>query len=72
MIGGVKIMAEIIVLMKDGEKKIFPEESRPGGSYVNLVKYEGCFAIIQDVWGNKTVIPAADIKEIQISSDRRW
>ena len=55
------------------EKKIFTEKTRPGGSYINRVSYEGAFVIVTDVWGNKTAIPAADVEEVyQPTNDRGW
>jgi len=63
-------MAEVFVKMKDGSKRDFLYQGRCGGSYTNSVKYEGAFAIIEDEWGTKTIIPAADIAEIKITSRR--
>jgi len=57
-------MSDIIVKMKDGTKKDFPDSGAPGGSYCNSVQYKGAFAIIEDAYGNKTSIPSQDILEI--------
>lgn len=66
-------MSEVRIVMKNGEKKIFTEKTRPGGSYINRVSYEGAFVIVTDVWGNKTAIPAADVEEVyQPTNDRGW
>jgi len=61
-------MSKITVTFKDGTEKTFKDDRR-GGSYVNSVKYEGMFAIVQDVWGNKYCYPATDIREIHIPSN---
>ena len=64
-------MSDIIVKMKDGTTKEFIDRGAPGGSYCNSLKCEGGFAIIEDPYGNKTIIPANDILEINHKSARR-
>ena len=64
-------MANIKITMKDGTIKDFPDRGRPGGSYCNSLRYEGVFAIVKDVWGAETAVPAADIAEIKKDSDDR-
>lgn len=59
----------ITVKMKDGTTREFPHVGRVGGSYTKTLEYQGAFAIIVDEWYNKTIIPAADIKEI---TTRNW
>lgn len=58
------------IKLKSGITKKFPEGSRAGGSWSQQLKYEGAFAIVIDVWGNQTAIPAEDIEEIKTSSHR--
>lgn len=66
-------MSEVRIVMKNGEKRIFTEHARAGGGYSNRVAYEGAFVVVTDVWGNKTALPAADIKEVyHPTSDRGW
>lgn len=55
---------EITIFLKDGTKKFWAEESRPGGSYTNSIKYEVGFVIVTDTWGKMTAIPTNDVKEI--------
>ena len=57
-------MSNITVKMKDGTVREFKHEGRAGGSYTKELKYEGAFAVIEDEYGTKTAIPAADIAEI--------
>ena len=57
-------MSSIQVTMKDGTLREFPHEGRPGGSYTKTLKLENGFAVIEDEWGKRTVIPAGDIAEI--------
>lgn len=56
---------QIEVIFKDGSRKNFPDEQRPGGSYSNSVRYEGNFAIVKDVWDREFAYPAEDIKAIE-------
>ena len=58
-------MANITVKMKDGTERKFMHEGRAGGSYSKRLSYAGAFAVIEDEYGNKTSIPAADIAEIE-------
>jgi hypothetical protein len=64
-------MSNIVVIMKSGERREFKHEGRAGGSYTKTLKLEGAFAIIEDEWYRRTVIPAADIQEIQ-EEPERW
>jgi len=59
-------MANITIIMKNGDKKEFPHVGRAGGSYTKSIRYEGGFAIIRDEWYNEVAIPAGDIKEITV------
>lgn len=63
-------MSNITILMKDGSRKIFRHEGRPGGSYTKRIRYEGGFAIITDEWGSETAIPTQDISEVKVDSGR--
>jgi len=66
-----KIMSNVYVEMKNGEKKEFLHRGRAGGSYtVSLRLVEG-WAIIEDEWGKTTAIPREDIKEIRTEPHRR-
>ena len=64
-------MSNIIVKMKDGTERKFVHQGRPGGSYTKSITYQGGFAIIEDEYGSKTAIPAADIAEVS-ESPTRW
>lgn len=59
-------MASIFITMKDGTKKDFRHEGRPGGSWTKTIRYEGAFVIVKDEYGNETAIPAADVAEVQV------
>ena len=61
---GGEVMANITVILKDGTKREFKHEGRPGGSYSKTVKYENGFAIIEDEWGKKTAFPSENISEV--------
>ncbi len=65
-------MPSIVIRMKDGTVRNFPHEGRAGGSYTKRLTYEGAFAVIKDEWDKRTVIPAADIAEIQETPERSW
>lgn len=64
-------MPNITVYMKSGEVKKFEDKGRAGGSWCNGIKYAGAFAIIVDCYGEETIIPAEDIKEIVKDGPRR-
>lgn len=57
-------MSDIIIKMKDGSVKQFKHEGRAGGSYSKSLKLENGFAIVEDEYGKKTIVPANDIAEI--------
>jgi hypothetical protein len=63
-------MANIVIFMKDGRKKEFMHEGRPGGSYTKTIQYVPGFVIITDEWGEQTSIPTEDIKEIKTTPNR--
>ena len=66
-------MPDITVRMKDGTVRSFPEESRPGGSYQNKLSFEGEFAVVRDVRGRRTAIPAQDVIDVTEDAPRsRW
>lgn len=65
-------MAAITVKMRDGSVREFKDQSRPGGSYSNRVKYEGAFAVITDEWSKRTAIPVELIAEVVEEPTRRW
>lgn len=64
-------MKSIIVHMKDGSKREFPHEGRPGGSYSKSVRYEGAFAIVVDEWYNERAIPVDLIREVEVINHQR-
>lgn len=57
-------MSNIKITMKGGAVREFKHEGRPGGSYTKRLKLEGAFAVVTDEYDRRTIIPAADIKEI--------
>lgn len=57
-------MSDITVKMKDGSVRQFKHTGRAGGSYSKSLKLENGFAVIEDEYGKKTIIPANDIVEI--------
>lgn len=57
-------MANIVVKMKDGTVRKFMHEGRSGGSYTKTLHLENGFAVIEDEWYKRVVIPSADIEEI--------
>lgn len=57
-------MSDITFKMKDGTTREFKHEGRPGGSYTKRLKLENGFAIVEDEYSRRTIIPAADIAEI--------
>lgn len=64
-------MSSITIKMKDGSERKFKHEGRPGGSYTKKLKFEGAFAVVEDEYGNRTAIPAADIVEVS-ETPVRW
>lgn len=55
---------EITVEYSDGTKEVFPETSRPGGSYCTSGRAEAGWYIVKDAWGAETYIPADRIKKV--------
>jgi hypothetical protein len=64
-------MSNITVKMKDGTIREFQHVGRAGGSYTKSLKLENGFAVIEDEYYNRTVIPAEDIAEIK-ETPTRW
>lgn len=62
---------EITVEYLDGTKEVFPETSRPGGSYCTSGKAEAGWYIVTDASGEKTSIPSERIKKVH-SRPTRW
>lgn len=60
----------ITVEYVDGTSEVFPETSRPGGSYCTTGRAEMGWYIVKDAYGSETLIPADRIKSIKTSSDR--
>lgn len=63
-------MPHIIILLKTGEKREFPERYRPGGSYTNSIRYEGAFVIVRDEYACETAFPAVDVSEVTVQRTR--
>ena len=62
---------EITVEYLDGTKEVFPETSRPGGSYCTSGKAEPGWYVIKNASGAETIIPADRIRVIK-TSETRW
>lgn len=58
-------MSNIIITMKTGEVRKFIHEGRAGGSWTKTLRLKDGFAIIEDEWQKKTIIPAHDIANIE-------
>ena len=66
-------MANICIELNDGTVLNFKHEGRAGGSYTKTIRYDGAFAIVEDEWGKRTAIPAANIRMIEETPERgRW
>lgn len=63
-------MSEIKVTYIDGTTEIFPETSRPGGSYHTSYKCGNGFLTITDAWGKETVIPDFQIRRVETNHSR--
>jgi hypothetical protein len=63
-------VSNIVFIMKDGTRREFKHEGRPGGSYTKELKFEGAFAVVIDEWYRRIAIPAVDIAEIQETPNR--
>jgi hypothetical protein len=60
------------IIFKDGTRRTWPEESRPGGSYDNSIEYKGVFVLVKDVWDKTSAFPAGDVKEVITTPRTRW
>lgn len=58
-------MSSITIIMKDGTKREFPHEGRPGGSYTKRLNYEPGFVVVTDEYYKKTSIPTDLIQEVR-------
>lgn len=65
-------MSTIVMKMKDGTVKDFPESYRAGGSYHTTIRYEGAFAIVKNAYGTETAVPAQDIEEVSVMPTGGW
>lgn len=65
-------MSDVVVHMKSGERREFLHRGRAGGSYTVNLTLENGFAIIEDEWHKRTIIPAADIESIEETPERSW
>lgn len=61
---------QITVEYLSGETEVFPETSRPGGSYGTTGKAEAGWFVIEDAWEKKTYIPADQIKRVHVKPTR--
>lgn len=57
-------MANIEIIMKDGEVKKFKHKGRQKGTYTKTIRYEGGMAIVTDEYFKEYAIPVNDIKEV--------
>lgn len=64
-------MSNIKITRKDGRVHNYLHEGRPGGSYTKTLKLENGFAIVQDEYGERFIIPSFDIDEI-VETPHRW
>lgn len=65
-------MANITIKMRDGTKKEFRHEGRPGGSYSKSVRYEGNFVIVTDEWQRETAFPMDLVSEVSAERHGGW
>lgn len=64
-------MSAITIEFRDGTIKHIPEQSRPGGSWTNSVRYEGDFVIVKDVWDATTAYPVDLVAKVT-TNESRW
>jgi hypothetical protein len=64
-------MSAITIEFRDGTIKHIPEQSRPGGSWTNSVRYEGNFVIVKDVWDAVTAYPVDLVAKVT-TNESRW
>jgi hypothetical protein len=60
----------IEVEFTDNTRETFEETSRAGGSYCTSMRYDEGFLIIEDAYGNQTVLPEHQIKKIKTWSTK--
>lgn len=65
-------MSNITVKLKNGQVREFQHEGRAGGSYTKRLSLESGFAVIEDEYGRRTIIPSEDIEEIFETPERTW
>lgn len=65
-------MANIVIRLKNGERRHFNHEGRAGGSYTKSVTYEGGFVVVTDEWGKRTAFPAGDVEEVEETPHRGY
>lgn len=63
-------MSHIIIKMRDGTKREFPHEGRPGGSYTKSVRYELGVVVITDEYYRETAIPLDLVSEVKLDPER--
>lgn len=64
-------MSDITIEYMDGSQEVFPETSRPGGSYCTSGRAEMGWYIVKDAYGKETFIPADRIKSVK-TNPGRW
>lgn len=64
-------MSAILITFKDGTRREFPHEFRPGGSWTTSLRAEVGFVVVKDVWGKEFWFPTEDIKEATSTPEPR-
>lgn len=57
-------MPSVTIKFKDGTERRLEEGHRAGGSYTQKVRYEGCFVVVEDVYGGEIAFPSEAIAEV--------
>ena len=65
-------MKSITITFKDGTKREFREQGRPGGSWTIGIVFKEGWCIVSDEWENKTAFPSDSIKEVETQTPTRW
>lgn len=60
----------VIIHFRDGSRKDFPHEPRPGGSYTNKVRYEGGMVIVTNAWDREFAYPMDMVKSVETTPTR--
>ena len=66
-------MSEITVYYRDGSSEVFPETSRPGGSWQTSGKTVDGWFIVTDAYHQETAIPESTIQRVVTNApSRSW